>query len=265
MPLVSTRALVLQAFPYSETSKVLRLFTADHGVRTVIAKGALRPRSSFGGLLEPFTEGVATFFLKEGRELHTLRGFDLVQSRQGLGRDLIAFAGASLLAELTLRFGTEEPHPALYQLLHDAWDALLTAPPEQLEPAVFTGAWTLIAELGFAPNARSCVGCARVLGEEESARFDSGAGGVSCTRCRPAGRILPSAARHELASMVEGSVPTGFTGGSGVHRALLRGFVDAQLASDRGLRSLDLLLQLRPDVAQVDRAASDDATVPGVA
>src|SRR3712207_3793122 len=124
MALVTTRALVLQAFPYSETSKVLRLYTWDHGLRSVIAKGALRPRSRYGGVLEPFTEGSATFYLKEGRDLHTLSGFDLVRSRQALGRSLTGFAGASLLAEVVIRVGTEEPHAEMYHALAEAWDAI---------------------------------------------------------------------------------------------------------------------------------------------
>ena len=90
---------------------MLRLFTLEHGVRSVMAKGALRPKSRYGGVLEPFTEGTATFYLKEGRDLHTLSGFDLLRSRQALGRSLVGFAGASLLAEIVMRTGTEEAHP----------------------------------------------------------------------------------------------------------------------------------------------------------
>ena len=53
--LVEDRALILQAYPYGETSRILKLLCESHGLRTVIAKGARRPKSRFGGLLEPFT------------------------------------------------------------------------------------------------------------------------------------------------------------------------------------------------------------------
>ena len=92
MPVVSTRSIILHSFNYSETSKILRLLTRDHGVQSVIAKGAQRPKSRFGGVLELFTEGVASFSLRESRDLHTLTGFDLVRTRQLLGGSLTRFA-----------------------------------------------------------------------------------------------------------------------------------------------------------------------------
>src|SRR5687768_5966019 len=129
MPLVSGSALILQVFPYSDTSKILRVLTRDFGVQSVIAKGALRPKSRFGGVLEPFTEGTASFLLREARDLHTLTGFDLVKSRQALGSDLMRFGGASLIAELVLRVGSEEREPELFDAIVSALDRIEAAEP----------------------------------------------------------------------------------------------------------------------------------------
>src|SRR2546427_155888 len=52
MALVTTPAVVLQTYRYSETSKVVRLATRELGVQSAIAKGALRPKSRFGAGLE---------------------------------------------------------------------------------------------------------------------------------------------------------------------------------------------------------------------
>ena len=52
MSLVSTHAIVLRTYRYSETSKIVRLATRDLGVQSAIAKGVLRPRSPFGAALE---------------------------------------------------------------------------------------------------------------------------------------------------------------------------------------------------------------------
>jgi DNA repair protein RecO (recombination protein O) len=253
MALITTRALVLQAFPYSETSKVLRLFTLEQGVRSVMAKGALRPKSRYGGVLEPFTEGTATFYLKEGRDLHTLSGFDLLRSRQALGRSLVGFAGASLLAELVMRTGTEEPHPALYHALADAWDLVAEARGEaEALAASLTGAWTLVVLLGFEPQAGVCIQCGRELDAAEDVRFDAVAGGVACTGCRRAGRILDAESRAEFRRMLGGHVPAGGVKRPGTHRALLKAFLEAQLSQDRPFRSMELFLE-------------SAATVPGAA
>src|SRR5256885_633866 len=82
MSLVTTPAVVLQTYRYSETSKVVRLATRDLGVQSAIAKGALRPKSRFGAGLELLSEGVAQLYFRETRELHTLGAFDLVYLRR---------------------------------------------------------------------------------------------------------------------------------------------------------------------------------------
>jgi DNA repair protein RecO (recombination protein O) len=255
MALATTRALVLQAFPYSETSKVLRLFTLEHGLRSVMAKGALRPKSRYGGVLEPFTEGTATFYLKDGRDLHTLSGFDLLRSRQALGRSLVGFAGASLLSELVMRTGTEEAHPALYHALADAWDLVAEARgPAEALAASLTGAWTLVVLLGFEPQASACIHCGRELAPQEPVRFDAVAGGAACTGCRPVGRVLDPATRGELRRMLAGHVPAGGVARPGTHRALLKAFLEAQLAQDRPFRSMELFLE---SAGMVPGAAAD--------
>ena len=266
MAIATTRALVLQAFPYSETSKVLRLYTLEHGLRSVIAKGALRPRSRYGGVLEPFTEGTATFYLREGRDLHTLSGFDLLRSRQALGRSLLGFAGASLQAELVMRTATEAAHPALYHTLVDAWDALAEADsPEAALASALTGAWTLVALQGFEPEAGACVRCGRPLAADEPARFDAEAGGAVCTRCRTAGRILDPATRHELRRMTAGDAPARGVARPGAHRALLRAYLAAQLGEERPLRALDLFLESAGEVGAGDPAETQDGEDRGPA
>ena len=93
MSLVSTPAIVLRTYRYSETSKIVRLATRDYGVQSAIAKGVLRPRSQFGAALETLSEGVAQLYHKETRELQTLAAFDVIQLRRDLADDLGRFAG----------------------------------------------------------------------------------------------------------------------------------------------------------------------------
>ena len=242
---VDDRALILQAFPYSDTSRILKLFCENHGICTVIAKGALRPRSRFGGLLEPFTEGQVQFRLKEGRDMHTLGGFDLLRSRQALGRNLVAFAGGSLVAELTLRFGTAEPDPELYHLVARELDLLGEADGDAAAVAL-AAVWQIISQLGYEPRLEACVACGREITPDEATRFDVQAGGVACTGCRPEGRLVDAATRRELAAMGAGQPAAGDSSDWGVHRALLRAFVATHLSQEHPLRSLELFTELLP-------------------
>lgn len=249
--LVRTRALVLRSYPYSESSKVLRLFSPDHGLVSTIAKGALRPRSRFGGLLEPFTEGTAEFYHRDGRDLHTLSGWDLVRSRQQLGRDLTAFSGASLLAEIVLRQSGPQPAPVLFATLVAAFDGLAES-PEGAAGVTIAAAWRTIAVLGYAPQTHCCVSCGVPLADGAVARFDAGGGGCSCADCRPRGRPLAPEPRHELRRMLQEDGPLlPPAADSALQRALLAAFLNGQFADRQPFRSLELFLRASaaPDAA----------------
>jgi len=243
MPLIHTEAIVLQAHAYSETSKILRLLTRTHGVQSVIAKGALRPRSRFGGILEPFSEGAATFYAKDGRDLHTLSGFDLTRSGQALGRDLIRFGSASLLAELVLKTASVEADPSLFDRVRAGLDRLERVPSGEVESAGLAEAWSLIGHLGFAPSLEACLTCERPLVSDEPVHFDYAAGGVHCTTCGAGGRgrQLPPHARQALLALVRGeAVPLDRTA---AHWALLARFLSFHVVDGGALRSLTFLTE----------------------
>src|SRR5438309_10802734 len=101
MSLVTTPALVLQTYRYSETSKVVRLATPDLGVQSVIAKGALRPKSRFGAGLELLSEGVAQLYFRKTCELHKLGAFLLMHSRRYLSGDAVPVPGPTALSQVS--------------------------------------------------------------------------------------------------------------------------------------------------------------------
>ena len=242
MPLVTTEATILQAFPYSETSKILRLLTPDHGVQSVIAKGARRPKSRYGGVLEPFTDGVASFYWREHRDLHNLSGFELGHPRQALGRDLVRFGAASLLAEIVLRTAAEQSAPEVFGYIRESLTALENAPEGAVEPVALARAWALIATLGFGPALDRCVGCAEDLDPHADLYFDYTAGGMHCGRCGApagAGRVLPAAARTDLLSFLAGE--SAGVGRTAAHWQLLARFLAYHLVDTNALRSLEFL------------------------
>ena len=198
MPIVTTRCVVLQTHRYSETSKILRLMTEEHGPRSAIARGALRPKSRISGLTEPFAEGRATIYLKANRDLHALSDFELIRERQALGGDLRRFAGASVLCELVLRLAPEHADAHLYRVLVDGLDELIAASADSAGTAALQQIWRLVVTLGFGPALDACVSCGRIVEPDAGGRFDHAAGGVRCRECPPIGVELPA---HELASL----------------------------------------------------------------
>src|SRR2546428_7756816 len=114
MALVTASAVVLRTYPYSETSKIVRLATRDLGVQSAIAKGVLRPRSRFAAGLELLSEGMAQLYHRETRELQTLAAFDPLGLRRGPGPDVGRFPGATAQAQLVLHIAPEAPLPRAY-------------------------------------------------------------------------------------------------------------------------------------------------------
>ena len=239
MPIVTTRSVVLKTYPYSDTSKILRLMTRDHGPRSAIAKGARRSGSKFGGLIEPFAEGYATLYLKENRDLHTLSDFDLIRERQRLGQDLPRYAGASVVCEMVMRLAPAHRDDRLFKVLVSGLDALLDADRDDVEGVALRQVWRVVAALGFAPDLRRCVGCGRDVGEGEEARFDFAEGGLRCTACGAQGARLSPDEVATLRRLAHGEGPAGAPGSR--QRRVVVDFVRYHLAEGTRLRSLDFL------------------------
>jgi len=194
MSLVTTSAVVLQTYRYSETSKVVRLATRDLGVQSAIAKGALRPKSRFGAGLELLSEGMAQLYFRETRELHTLGAFDLVTLRRDLAADVGRFAGATALTEVMLKMAPPAPLPVAYDTLTGALDALERASPGQVDAAGVRALWCLLAVLGFEPSLARCArdGSAIAPAADEPVLFSVADGGVLCAGCARAATQAPS-------------------------------------------------------------------------
>ena len=244
MPLLATPAIVLHAFDYLESSRILRLMTREGGVRSVLAKGARRSSRRFGSAVDLFAQGSAQLYVKPGRDLDNLSTFDVERSRPELAEDLGRFAGASAIAELTLRFGRDEADVALFDAVASAFDALAAAPPGAALSATLAGAWRIVAELGFAPTLDLCADCHSPLAPDGTLMFSHRAGGALCLRCgrlAPAGRTLPPEARNVLRDFIDGRhAPVLDDASARAHQRLLREFLAEHLADGRPLRAMEL-------------------------
>ena len=242
--LISTPAIVLHAFDYSETSRIVRIATRDAGVQSALARGARRARSRFGSAFGLFAEGMAQLHVKDGRDLQTLSAFDVTRSRPALGTDLGRFAGASAVAELVLRFGAEnEANASLFDALAGALDRIAAAESEMASEAALGGAWHLVSQLGFAPSMTACGSCHIPVDGNADRPFSLAAGGVLCTSCaalHPGGRVLPAAARIAIDRWSSaGRVEALSQRDARAHQRLLREFLQEHVSDGRTLRAFD--------------------------
>lgn len=133
--LATTDAIVLRSRKHSDTSKIVTLYTRDHGKLDVIAKGARDIRSKFGGAIETFAETRAVFYKKEKREagLYLLSKAELLHSNAKLIASLEHMEAATSVIELVNRsMHDEEENSALYELVR----RVLSAMDAESEPLV---------------------------------------------------------------------------------------------------------------------------------
>ncbi len=244
MPAVVTPAIVLHAFNYSESSRILRLATREAGVQSVMARGARASQRRFGSAVDLFAEGEVQYDARAGRDLHTLARFDVVRSRTALGTSLPRFEGASALAEVMLRAATDDDTPAAaFDALRDGLDAIAVDPDATV--ATVRAIWRLLGTIGFTPALDACVHCDRGLEAGLDVAFNAESGGVLCADCaaRIPSRRLPASARDRLRLWLEGEPGSeaGALDGPTIraHQRLLRIFVHAHVTDGRPLRAFD--------------------------
>lgn len=179
--LVTTPAVILRTYAYGDTSRIVRLATRDAGLQSVIAKGAMRARSRFGGRLQVLSEGVAQIHHRATRDLQTLSDFDVVDQHVALAADLRRFAAGAALAELHLRAAHEEPQPPLFDTLVEALRRLGEAASDRVPYVGLAALWHAVGVIGFGPETEACVRCGRVL--DADASFALAEGGLLCAAC----------------------------------------------------------------------------------
>ncbi len=116
--IIRTEAVVLRSLDYGETSQIVTLFTRKKGKLGVMAKGARRPKSSFGATLQPMAYTQVVFYFKPTRTLQTLTESSHVESFHRLRRDLTSITVGLRIVELVdALMETEDPQPDVFALL----------------------------------------------------------------------------------------------------------------------------------------------------
>jgi DNA repair protein RecO (recombination protein O) len=241
VPLVSTPAVILHVMPYGDTSKILRLLTRDLGLQSAIARGARRPRSPTGPRLDLFAFGTATLRMKEHRDLSPLALFEPGEARPALAQDVGRFSAASAVAELALKCVPADVHPAVFDAVAGAFQALADARAEDVEAVALAACWAVVVSLGFTPSLDRCAVCGAPI--EGATHFSASLGGAVCVAHRGgAGSVAKLTARDRdaLLSLVAGLLPEPPLDArhAAAHRRLLLAFIRHHLAEDRPLPAM---------------------------
>lgn len=172
-------SLVLRYADYSESSRMLTLFTLEHGKVSVSAKGCRRPKSALRSLTELYTLSELLLSGRSGR--YTLTGGSLIDPFYDLRLDYERLNAASVIAQIVNTVLPEEdPRPELFGLTARCLGLLAH---EKLSPSQVLTYYSLqVLRLeGFSPNLLRCSVCGGAA--DDLPFFSLREGGLLCAEC----------------------------------------------------------------------------------
>ncbi len=181
---VQTTGIVIRVKPYGERDKLITVLTADRGVITVSAKGALKLTASFSRCTQLYAYSNLTLYEKNG--FYTLLEGGLIASFFSLSENLDCFALAAYLCEASA--AVVVPNDGEGEILNLLLNALYALKSNlfavEFIKAVFE--LRLAALSGLEPTIGDCPGCGRPLSEAGERYFFLTEGLILCSDCAAA-------------------------------------------------------------------------------
>ncbi len=198
---ITDHAICLRVTDFSETSQIVALFTAHHGIIGLIAKGSKRQSQkgseAISAPLDLLTAGQVVFIAAKGTaELGTLTAWDLTDPRTALRTNLAALNAAYLAAEVTLGLlHVHDPHDDLFAQFEATLGLLGSAQRPRALVAYLKAA---LSAAGYLPHLDACIVCGRRTAEQ-AVRYTTRGGGIVCQTCPATGPTYAIPGRIALA------------------------------------------------------------------
>lgn len=175
--LKEVQGIIFKRQKFHEADLLAKIVTQKNGIITMIARGALRPKSKLGASLLNFSFGTYVIY-SSGQGLSNLRTYKNVKQFDGIFNDLTKNAYASFILDLADHAFIE------YQNIGKYYDLLFYAlqkidagtDPEMITQMV---QMQLLAAYGVAPELRHCVICGKEQGEFD---YSIKQGGILCSQ-----------------------------------------------------------------------------------
>ena len=187
-------AIVIRAVDFSESSRVVTLFTRNFGKVAALAKGVKRLKSVFEAGLDLLALCEVVFIRKSSAGLDILTESKLRQRFKPRPGDLGALYAGYYIAELLDAFSEEyDPHPLLFDETVLALERLAGDSP--LDLTVLRFELVILREIGQLPAFDVCMSCGTAVGPAGRYGFLVSQGSLICQNC-----FAEEAPRHLISS-----------------------------------------------------------------
>jgi DNA repair protein RecO (recombination protein O) len=175
-------AIVIRQADFSESSRVVTLFTRDFGKVAALAKGAKRLKGPFEAALDLLARCEVVFIRKSSSGLDILTEAHLAQRFHPRPGDLGSLYGGYYVAELLDALSEEyDPHPLLFD------EAVLTlerlSGDQPLDFSILRFEFVILREIGQLPALDVCSNCGEPAGSSGRYGYQVSQGGIICQNC----------------------------------------------------------------------------------
>ena len=181
MESLKTSAIVIKSINWSDSSRIITLFTREKGRVDVVAKGSRKIKSKFHGLLETMNLVDTVIYFSSKRELQTLGEVSIENSFQSIRSDLTKTGSAFSILELVHLYFHQG---AGDQIFFDFLKEILISVNKSDDPEIVLWYFMLklSSYLGFKPEFKLCRICEKNV-QQEVVEFNLAEGSVVCENC----------------------------------------------------------------------------------
>ena len=175
-------AIVIRMADFSESSRVVTMFTRDFGKVAGLAKGAKRLKGPFEAALDLLAVCQVVFIRKSTSGLDILTEAQLQKRFKPRPGELASLYGGYYVAELLDALSEEyDPHPILFDEAVLALERL--AGDASLDISILRFELVILREIGQLPAFDACIACGEAVGSANRYGFQPSQGGLVCQNC----------------------------------------------------------------------------------
>lgn len=174
--------IIINEKDYSESSKIIDVITKEHGLISILAKGAKKLKSKLRGVTIKLTYGYFHLYYKENK-LSTLIDVDIIDPLKIIKKDLLKLGYASFICELVGQVIKQTNQEDERSEIFEKFIASILKINENFDPMVITNILELklLSYLGVNPTIDECILC----GDTTSiVTISADKGGFLCLKCR---------------------------------------------------------------------------------
>ncbi len=168
---------IVNEIPYKESSKIINVFTKEHGIIGITCKGAKSLKSSLRAVTTKYTYGIFNIYFKENK-LSTLNSVDIIDNLSNIKQDLTLISYVTYITELV----TQVVKQGESQEVYDIFINTILKLNQGLDPLILTNILEIkmLDYLGVSLNFNSCNICGN---KTNIVTIDGDVGGYVCKDC----------------------------------------------------------------------------------